>query len=58
MVVFELCDDVDGNYKGEGVWWRGVITARHDDMTYDVAYVDGDKEYNMDAESISQARGW
>ena len=52
MPVFEVYDDVEGNYKGNGQWWRGVITARHYDNTYDVEYCDGDKECNMDDDNI------
>jgi hypothetical protein len=42
--VFKLGDKVDVNYKGNGIWYSGIIHQENPDGTYDINYDDGATE--------------
>jgi len=43
---------VEGNYRGRGHWYRGIVSYLHDDGTVDVEYEDGEKEERIQREQI------
>jgi len=50
-------DRVYGNYINNGFWYIGLIRYVHDDLTYDIDYDDGDKEYRIDHGLIRMIKG-
>ena len=38
---------VEGNWEGEGYWYRGVIAVVNPDGTYDIQYDDGEAEEHV-----------
>lgn len=57
MPDFELFDRVEGNYKGSGKWYSGIIVEVHPraaagESCYHVAYDDGDQEKHMAAADL------
>ena len=50
-------DRVYGNYINNGLWYIGLIRYVHDDLTYDIDYDDGDKEYRIDHGLIRMIKG-
>jgi hypothetical protein len=50
--LFTVGDEVEGNYKGQGVWYPGVIGAAHGDGRYDLHYDDGERETRVDGSLI------
>ncbi len=49
---FEPGDEIEGNFKGRGRWYRGKIDIVNKDGTYDVRYDDGDSERGVRAYNI------
>ncbi len=49
-------DRVEGNYRGSGAWYKGVITGSHQDpeghVTYDVLYDDDEEENDKPANDV------
>ena len=50
--LFTAGDKVEGNYKGLGVWYPGLIGVAHGDGRYDLHYDDGEKETRVDGSLI------
>ena len=50
-------DRVYGNYINNGLWYIGLIRSVHDDLTFDIDYDDGDKEYRIDHGLIRMIKG-
>ena len=44
---FQEGDRVEANYHGNGKWYKGKISRKRLNGTYDVTYDDGDKEQSM-----------
>ena len=53
--LFTVGDEVEGNYKGQGVWYPGVIGVAHGDGRYDLHYDDGERETRVDESLIRLA---
>lgn len=54
-VRFEVNARILGTWEGSDDWYTGVITACHDDGTYDVLYDDGDVEQHKDPSGLQVA---
>ena len=55
--VFEKGDEVEGNFKNAGKWFKGKIMKRHSAGTYNLEYEDGDKEINVPVANIRRING-
>lgn len=50
--AFKAGDEVEGNYKGKGKWFKGKVRFAHRDGTYDIRYNDGDTEQGVFAKNV------
>ena len=50
-------DKVEANYAGKGKWYKGKITDKHSNGTFDILYEDGDKERGVLAERVRPVGG-
>ncbi len=53
---FEPGDEIEGNFKGKGRWYRGKVAIVNRDGTYDIHYDDGDRERGVNAYNIRGLR--
>eukprot|EP01042_Synura_sphagnicola_P000182 gene182-183_t len=51
-IVFTVGEKVEGNYKGKGKFFSGVISRARVNGTYDIDYDDGEKETEMSVDLI------
>lgn len=45
---FREGDRVQGNYRGHGHWYGGIVVRVHEDLSCDVDYDDGEREERLD----------
>ena len=55
--VFEAGDEVEGNFKNAGKWFKGKIIKRHSAGTYNLVYDDGDREVHVPVANIRRVNG-
>ena len=48
---------VEGNYRGRGKWYRGIISRKRANGTFDIDYEDGEKELGVDSTLIRKLEG-
>ena len=48
---------VEGNYRGRGKWYRGIISRKRANGTFDIDYEDGEKELGVDSNMIRKLEG-
>ncbi len=53
---FEPGDEIEGNFKGKGRWYRGKVGIVNRDGTYDIHYDDSDRERGVRAYNIRGVR--
>ncbi|CAM9461130.1 unnamed protein product, partial [Phaeothamnion confervicola] len=53
----DVGDLVEVNFKGEGRWFEGKMTAKHQDGTIDVRYDDGDTEERIAPANVRRLDG-
>merc|ERR1712167_538181 len=54
---FEEDDKVEARFGGKDKWFKGKITRKRSDGTYDILYEDGDSERRVKAELIRKVGG-
>jgi len=47
VVQYRVGQRIMGNYRGDGRWFAGVITAKNSRCSYNIRYSDGDTDTNM-----------
>lgn len=52
--MYEVGQDVVGNYQGKGKWYTGEIAAKQSDCCYDINYDDGESESCVDPANIAE----
>ena len=53
--VFDRGDKVEARFNGKEKWYKGEVTRRRSDGTYDIEYEDGDREMRVKAEFVRSA---
>ena len=50
--IYNIDDIIEGNYRGQGKWYKGKISGVNENGTYDIAYDDGENESGLDKELV------
>ena len=48
---------IEANYRGRGKWYRGIISRKRANGTFDIDYEDGEKELGVDSTLIRKLEG-
>jgi adenylate kinase family enzyme len=55
--VFHEGEQLEGNYRNNGTWYRCTITTTHADSTYDLRYYDGCTETHIKPDKLRRPGG-
>ncbi|CAM9930861.1 unnamed protein product, partial [Chrysoparadoxa australica] len=54
---FDVGDEIEARFKGRSRWFKGTITCKNTDGTYDIRYEDGDSERGVERELVRKTEG-
>ncbi len=56
MLLFQVGDNIEANFRGRGTWYEGTIVKKNKDGTFHVRYADGDEEYFVEQHLIRRCK--
>ncbi len=56
MLLFQVGDNIEANFRGRGTWYEGTIVKKNNDGTFHVRYADGDEEYFVEQHLIRRCK--